>query len=48
MKRNRLVIVDAYCDNQWKQKNVYEKGLERSFLDRVDGIGIINPTDPAV
>jgi hypothetical protein len=46
--RNRLVIVDTYCDNQWKQKNVSEKELERSFLDRVDVIDITNLTDAAV
>jgi len=41
-------MVDTYCDNQWKQKNVSEKGLERSFLNRVDGMGITNLTDAAV
>ena len=48
MKRNRSVTADTYCNNQWKQKNVSEKGLERSFLDRVEGTGIINPTDAAL
>jgi len=48
LQRNRLIIVDTCCDNQRKQKNVSEKGLERSLLDRVEGISIINLTDAAV